>query len=72
MKRLLLRLLIVVTVAFAGTVTVAAPASAGPVSWWPNKESCELAGQRGLGTLWPWYSCTPDSLGNWVLWAPGW
>lgn len=55
----------------AGAALVVAPASAGPVSYWPNYASCKIAGEQGKGSLWPWYSCSQDSLGNWVLWAPG-
>ncbi|WP_285587314.1 hypothetical protein [Herbidospora sp. NBRC 101105] len=69
MRRRALRMGIVALGLTAVTLT-ATPAHAGVVGYYPSSVSCEAAGQRGLGAVWPWYSCYPSG-SVWALWAPG-
>lgn len=73
MKRLILRLAATLTLVLSGAAMAASPASAsvGPVGYYPNQASCVIAGEQGKGVAWPWYSCSQNSLGVWVLSAPG-
>ncbi|MFC4895647.1 hypothetical protein ACFQVD_14945 [Streptosporangium amethystogenes subsp. fukuiense] len=69
MKRRALRMGIIALGLTAVTLT-ASPAHAGVVGVYPSSVACEAAGQRGLGAVWPWYSCYQSGT-VWALWAPG-
>ncbi|GAA5067108.1 hypothetical protein HNP84_001074 [Thermocatellispora tengchongensis] len=69
MKRHALRLAVIALALTAIGGITASPANAGVVAVYPNSAACESAGQRGLGTLWPWYTCYQSGTG-WALWAP--
>ncbi|GAA1004588.1 hypothetical protein Aple_096470 [Acrocarpospora pleiomorpha] len=70
MRRISLRLAVITLSLTAIGGIAASPANAGVVGIYPSSASCEAFGQRGLGTVWPWYTCYQSGTG-WALWAPG-